>query len=340
MNTRCSWIVIAIMALFSTAPVLAESFKVGDHVTYPGIGFSGTIIQVGGASGTVMVLRDGSPNDGTRGVWYDPARLKHSPAPAEANGQQGGQPDQPAWQQPAAQPAWQQPAAQPAWQQPAAQTPARGGDGNFKVGDNVILLGRYEGTVIAVGGPSGQVQVKLTTSPVNAPPSSHSWYEPRNLRHGGGGDRGGHGWDPGASAGVAPATPTGVAIRDAVQVPNNAPANVETFKKIIMSHTSPAMNQTVYFDFQQFQPTGNGQFNNAYAGNLAQETILGGPGDVYKGQTYHVKFVKRFRDDNPNAADQVATFEGDYTFFKDKNGEWNGKTENVQMSPLTREDRR
>ncbi len=325
-RSKFSWFLLCSL-MAAQSPVYAEQFNVGDNVILLG-DRQGTVTELGGPSGQIRVKFKFTP-PGSSGGWYDPHNLKHGGGGAGGNAPPAAPPDNP----PPANPAGNPPAA------PAGNGAMGGGadNGQFKVGDKVILLGRYEGTVTAVGGPSGQIKVKTRTGPAN---SDGSWYEPGNLKHGGGGDAGGSGFDPGVSSGTAPANPAGNAIRNPVQVPNNAAPGIETFKKIIESHSIPDWGQTIFFDFQNFQPLGNAKFNNAYAGNLSQATQLGGPGDVYNGLRYHVKFVQRTRHDDPLSRDEVVTQEGDYTFFKDKNGEWFGKSDNIQKTPTRYQDKR
>ncbi len=331
---------ILLSALVSTSlPALAEQFAVGDSViVLPGWGnYSGVVTQLGGPSGMVRVRLSTSPPD-SPGSWYNPNNMKHGGgggaggnAGGGGGGGGGGVPG-------------------------GGGTPGGGGipgggggGGQFHVGDNVIVLGTYQGTVTEVGGPSGQVRVQLNTSPAGSP---GAWFNPANMKLGGGGSHGGvgagnngaggggggggagggGGGAGGGGGGQAPANPGQNGFRDAFVVPKGSPPNEDTFKKIIMSNQVPQGSSTVYVDFPVFQNEGHGIFNNADAGNLQQHTAhVGGPEQNYDGYKYHVKFVKRERFDSPNSPDEVTTFEGDYVFFKDKNGEWFGKSDNMQM---------
>lgn len=330
-------ILMTAMLASTTIPAFAGQFNVGDNVILlPGFGnYPGTVTELGGPSGMIRVRLSTSP-PGSPGTWVNPNNLKPggggaggNPAPAGGGGGGGNVGG----------------GGGGGAGNVGGGAGGAGGGGPFKIGDNVILLGQYQGTVTGLNGPSGTVRVQLNTSPAN---SEGSWFNPNNLKLGGGGSHGGVGAGGagggggggaggggadggGAGGGKAPANP-GNGFRDAFVVPKGSPPNEDTFKKIIMSNQVPQGSSTVYVDFPVFQNEGKGVFNNADAGNLQQHTAhVGGPEQNYDGYKYHVKFVKRERFDDPGSADEVTTFEGDYVFFKDKNGEWFGKSDNMQM---------
>ncbi|MBX9720479.1 MAG: iron transporter, partial [Candidatus Obscuribacterales bacterium] len=289
---KTSMFFITAAALSIALPAFAQ-FNVGDSVIIsPGFGdYPGVVTETkGGPSGMIRVrLAKASPD--TPGTWYNPNNLK----PGGGGGGNNNAAQQPAQCQPAA-PGMQPPRVQaspietPRGFTPANNATAPGGAGGpFKIGDNVIILDKYEGTVTAINGPSGTIQVKLTTSPANNP---GAWFNPNNVKLGGGGSHGGTKVDGGNVGGKAPAHPSGDAVNKPIQVPNNAPSSVETFKKIIESHAVPDFGETSYFDFNEFTFKGDIPFFDPYAGNPgAGETQMGGAGLTYAAKEYHVKYT-------------------------------------------------
>lgn len=319
-----------------------NKFKVGDRVYSDISKMSGTVTGGPDASGYIKVQMDGSTGESALNPkWLKPAGPAAAPTPQgnETAGNNGN----------AQAPQAQAPQAQPAANSGQWWNPGAGGS-TFKIGDRVFSeISKYFGTV--VGGPDqfGYIQVKMDGA-IGSSALNPKWLKPA-----------GQGAPPapqmtpaqvatnGAQApNTTPNNPVNQTPGGSKFVynggfwptthgqqqdmsrlgqadpppPKNAPPTADTFKQLIRSHNFPDSGSTTTTDFQQFDMLGQAPINIDYAGNLAQGTILGGPGNTANSYKVHTKYAVRTSYPNPNTPDALRNYDTDIFFYKDGNGDW------------------
>jgi hypothetical protein len=202
---------------------------------------------------------------------------------------------------------------------------------DFQVGTRVKIGSTGDvGTVIAVGPPyaDGGANIKVHLDKLGAAyPQVGVWYDTAmsNVTPIGGGPAPGAAPGPGQAPAAAPQAPAQPAARPTPPPPLINPAGQQTAsaalcQQLIRANYPPTgADQTITVSFLNYSMSGPRPYEAIYANDLAPPA---GRGHTVTAWPVHAKFTVLTHYEDPQADDELRTYDAQYMCYRSAAGEW------------------